>query len=96
MKKTRLLIVLFCVLVAWDSRSQNFHKEINNQIWRVQLAAMNANQADQFISVMSDDVIQVSYSRQTIRNKEQFRNQASLTYKRIAEKNSAEGWNLDS
>lgn len=86
MKKTRLLIVLFCVLVSWDSRSQNIHKEINNQIWRVQLAAMNANQADQFISVMSDDVIQVSYSRQTIRNKEQFRNQASLTYKRIAEK----------
>lgn len=86
MNKTRILIVLFCVFVSWDSTSQSIHKEINNQIWRVQLDAMNANQSDKFMSVMSDDVIQVSYSRQTIRNKEQFHNQASLTYKRLTEK----------
>ncbi|HEX6891551.1 MAG TPA: hypothetical protein VF141_12665 [Chryseolinea sp.] len=47
---------------------------------------MNSNQVDKFISVMSDDVIQVSYSRQTIRNKEQFLNQARLTYKKMIEK----------
>jgi ketosteroid isomerase-like protein len=47
---------------------------------------MNSNQADKFMSVMSDDVIQVSYSRQTITNKEQFHNLARSTYKRIVEK----------
>jgi ketosteroid isomerase-like protein len=86
MNKTRILILLFWVFVSWDSTSQSIHREINNQVWRVQLEAMNSNQADKFISVMSDDVIQVSYSRQTIRNKEQFHNQANLTYKRITEK----------
>lgn len=81
-----LLIFLFCVLISWDAASQNVHKEINDQIWRVQLDAMNTNQADKFMSVMSDDVVQVSYGRQTIRNKQQFRDQANLTYKRIAER----------
>lgn len=47
---------------------------------------MNSNQADKFMSVMSDDVIQVSYSRQAIRNKEQFFNQAISTYKRIIDR----------
>jgi hypothetical protein len=65
MNKSKTLIVVFCVFLSWDSVSQNIHKEINNQIWRVQLDAMNSNQADKFMSVMSDDVIQVSYSRQT-------------------------------
>lgn len=86
MNKTKALIILFYVFLSWDSASQNIHKEINNQIWRVQLDAMNSNQADKFMSVMSDDVIQVSYSRRTITNKEQFHNLASLTYKRLVDK----------
>lgn len=86
MNKTKALIVLFCVSLSWDSASQNIHKEINNQVWRVQLDAMNSNQADKFMSVMSDDVVQVSYSRQTMTNKEQFHNLARLTYKRLVEK----------
>lgn len=74
------------MLVSGECISQNFQKEINDQVWRVQLEAMNSNQADKFMSVMSDDVIQVSYSRQTIRNKEQFFNQALSTYKRIIDR----------
>lgn len=86
MNNTVNLIILVCFLFSCDAFPQNIHKEINNQIWRVQLDAMNSNQVDKFMSVMSDDVVQVSYSRQTITNKEQFRNLASLTYKRIVEK----------
>jgi ketosteroid isomerase-like protein len=85
MNKVKTLIVLLCASLTWDATSQNIYKEINNQIWRVQLDAMNSNQVDKFMSVMSDDVIQVSYSQQTITNKEQFHNLASLTYKRIVE-----------
>jgi ketosteroid isomerase-like protein len=86
MSKSKTLTVLLCVFLLWDSVAQNIQKEINDQVWRVQLDAMNSNQADKFMSVMSDDVIQVSYSRPTITNKEQFHNLARSTYKRIVEK----------
>lgn len=86
MKKNILLLILFSVFITWDCISQNIQKDINNQIWRIQLEAMNSNQADKFISVMSDDVVQVSYSRQAIRNKEQFLNLAKITYEKIITK----------
>lgn len=83
MKKNILLLTLCSVFITWDCISQNIQKEINNQIWRIQLDAMNSNQADKFISVMSDDVVQISYSRQTIKNKEQFLNLAKTTYEKM-------------
>jgi ketosteroid isomerase-like protein len=86
MTQAKIPLVLFCAFMSCECISQNIYKEINNQIWRVQLDAMNSNQVDKFMSVMSDDVIQVSYTRQTIRNKEQFLNQAGLTYKKMIER----------
>jgi ketosteroid isomerase-like protein len=82
----RTFISYFFLLGSLDGISQNIQQEINNQVWRVQLAAMNSNQADRFMSTMSEDVIQISYDRQTLRNKEEFRNQAVATYKRLAER----------
>lgn len=78
---------LFIVVMASvPCFSQNLQREINDQVWRVQLEAMNANQADKFISVMSADVVQISYDRNTIRGKDEFYKQAQATYQRIAER----------
>jgi ketosteroid isomerase-like protein len=76
-----LLTTVSCTCIA-----QQIQKEINEHVWRVQLAGMNSNQADTFISVMSDDVIQVSYDRHKIRGKEEFYSQAVSTYKRIKDR----------
>jgi hypothetical protein len=75
-----LLLFLF---VSWSGNSQNLQKEINRQVWQVQLEAMNAKQADKFMFVMSEDVVTVSYSRKTIRSNEQFSNQDTSTYKEL-------------
>jgi ketosteroid isomerase-like protein len=72
--------------VSSDSVSQKIQLEINDQVWKIQLQAMNTNHPEKFMSVMSDDVVQVSYSRQTIRNKTQFLNQVNTTYKKMAER----------
>jgi len=85
MKEFRLLSLLL-VLISWACNAQNIQKEINDQVWRVQLEAMHSNQAEKFMSVMSEDVMQVSYSRQAIRNKEEFFRQAVSTYQRIVDR----------
>ncbi|MBL7842396.1 MAG: nuclear transport factor 2 family protein [Cyclobacteriaceae bacterium] len=79
-------ILFITVMPSGPCFSQNLQREINDQVWRVQLEAMNANQADKFISVMSADVVQISYDRNTIRGKDEFYRQAQATYQRIADR----------
>jgi hypothetical protein len=86
MNTLKLALPVLCLLFSYQGSTQNYQSEINNQVWRVQLEGMNTNQAGKFMSVMSEDVVQVSYSRQSIRNKEQFTNQAVSTYKRIVDR----------
>jgi ketosteroid isomerase-like protein len=86
MQTMKLLMLLFFVLASSGTIAQNLQKEINSQVWRVQLEAMNTADANGFISVMSDDVIQVSHSRKIIRNKDEFFKQAVSTYKRVVER----------
>lgn len=86
MKTNKILPLLFFLLPSSYCTSQSIQKEINDQVWRVQLEAMKTNQADKFISVMSDDVVQISYTRQAIRNKEQFLSQAIAIYHRLIER----------
>lgn len=68
------------------SFSQNLRQEINEQVWNVQLEAMRTNQPDLFMSVMSKDVIQISYDRNVIRDYASFREQALKTYARLSER----------
>ena len=86
MTKYILLSAIFLILLPWDSLSQNFQSEINEQVWNVQLEAMKNNNVEGFISVMSDEVLQVSYDGSIIRNKEEFQTLAEVTYKRVLEK----------
>jgi hypothetical protein len=79
---------LICVGMSLASAcfSQNLQQEINEQVWNVQLEAMRTNQPDLFMSVMSKDVVQISYDRQVIREYASFREQALKTYARLTER----------
>jgi ketosteroid isomerase-like protein len=82
----RIIPLLWLVFVSSGSFSQHLQREINEQVWKVQLQAMNTNEAERFMSVMSDDVVQVSYSRNTIRDKARFRDQVITAYNRMLER----------
>lgn len=78
-----ILFILPCAICL----SQNIRSEINEQVWNIQLRAMNNLDSNGFMSTMSKDVIQVSYDRNTIRDYNQFAKQVNDTYRRIKERN---------
>jgi ketosteroid isomerase-like protein len=78
----KFFCVLAFLLMQGNCWSQSVQQEINDQIWKVQLEAMNEYDPDKFMSVMSDDVIQISYDRSVIRNKAEFKEQVVKTYSR--------------
>jgi ketosteroid isomerase-like protein len=79
------LQVTFFVVSVFPCFSQNVQAEINDHVWRKQLKGMNELDSDLFLSVMSRDVVQISYDRKTIRNYEQFSKLAKDSYQRMKE-----------
>lgn len=74
-------------LIAITSSGQNLQKEINDQVWKPQSEAMHHNDSEKFMSVMSKDVVQVSYERKVVRNHADFAKEVEATYKRIKDRN---------
>lgn len=79
-------LLLIATFISGQCFSQNQQAEINTQIWKPQLEAMQTNQADKFISVMSKDVVQVSYDRKVIRNYDEFSKEVISVYNRLKER----------
>jgi ketosteroid isomerase-like protein len=46
--------------------------QIDEQVWRPLLQAMNSMDADRFIAILSTDVVQISYDHKQIRNRDEF------------------------
>jgi hypothetical protein len=81
----KVIGILVMLSTCSSAVSQNLQQEINEQVWKVQLEAMKENNSAKFMTVMSDEVVQVSYDREVIRDKAGFEKQAAETYTRMKE-----------
>ncbi|MDX2046726.1 MAG: hypothetical protein SFU87_08055 [Chitinophagaceae bacterium] len=86
MKTGKIFLLLLAVMPSGFCAAQDYSREINEQVWKVQLQAMKDADAAAFVSVLSKDVVQISYDRKTIRNYAQFEKQVIDSYKRATEK----------
>lgn len=65
--------------------AQSAQAEINRQVWRPQMQAIREFDEQKFMSVMSQDVVQVTYDSKVVRNRAMFAKLAADLYAKLRE-----------
>jgi ketosteroid isomerase-like protein len=78
-----MFIGAWLLLSTSAALAETAQAEINRQVWRTQMQGMREFDERKFMSVMSPDVMQVSYDRKVIRDRAAFEKQTADLYAKL-------------